>query len=804
MIGNPLMLGSADYQITRSLRFRSSASAYLSRTPASTTNRTTWTWSAWVKRGAIGSATMGIWGVDGSTNYMFMILNNSGTNNELDCGELATTQQWRRQTTQVFRDASSWYHLVLAFDSTQATASNRVKIYVNGSQVTAFATSADPSLNYNSIVNTTTAHSIGRVALPTGYYFDGYMAEVNFIDGQALTPSSFGETDSVTGVWLPKKFTGTYGTNGFYLPFTDNSGATATTIGKDYSVNGNNWTPNNISVTAGVTYDSMTDVPTLTSPTAANYCVLNPNNKGSTVTLSSGNLNQVTSSGGWNSARASFAVSSGKWYWEVTITGTTNLIMHGVDDNTYNVTTNPSSSYVGAYNNSWSVYASNGQRRNNTTSGTSYGSSFAQNDVMMVALDMNSGKIWWGKNGTWFASGDPAAGSNAGYTNLSGYTLNPATSGFDTTDSCAINFGQRPFAYTPPSGFVALNTFNLPTPAISAGNKHMNATLYTGNGSTQSIVNSGSMQPDLLWTKARSSNAWHYLQDSVRGVNKAIFSNGTDAEYSISPTTTTINSNGFSFNGGESGLNANTVTYVAWQWKANGAGSSNTAGSITSTVSANTTSGFSVVTYTGNGTNGATVGHGLGVTPSLLIFKARGGTNNWVVTPGNSTLFGGSFYLQLNTTSAVISNSNIYTSYPSSSVFYLGTSGDVNTSSATYVAYCFAPIAGFSAFGSYTGNGSTDGPFIYTGFRPRWIMCKSATDVGGWTIMDTSRVGYNANNSTLYAEATTVEQGYLPVDILSNGFKIRRIDTGTSFNSSGQTYIYAAFAENPFKYSLAR
>jgi len=730
---------------------------------------------------------MGIWGVDGSTNYMFMILNNSGTNNELDCGELATTQQWRKQTTQVFRDASSWYHLVLAFDSTQATASNRVKIYVNGSQVTAFAISADPSLNYNSIVNTTTAHSIGRVALPTGYYFDGYMAEVNFIDGQAFTPSSFGETDSVTGAWLPKKFTGTYGTNGFYLPFTDNSGATATTIGKDYSVNGNNWTPNNISVTSGETYDSMTDVPTLTSPTAANFAVLNPLNTQSTATLAGGNLNLTTPSTSYGMSFATVGVSSGKYYWEVTVTGITAGLGIGINKATVALT-----QYMGQSADSY-CYINSGEKYNNNTT-TAYGATYTTNDVIGVAFDSTAGTLTFYKNNT---------SQGTAFSSLTGEFF-PAVSDQSngSASSLSINFGQRPFAYTPPSGFVALNTFNLPTPAISAGNKHMNATLYTGNGSTQSIVNSGSMQPDLLWTKARSSNAYHYLQDSVRGVNKAIFSNGTDAEYSISPTTTTINSNGFSFNGGESGLNANTVTYVAWQWKANGAGSSNTAGSITSTVSANTTSGFSVVTYTGNGTNGATVGHGLGVTPSLLIFKARGGTNNWVVTPGNSTLFGGSFYLQLNTNSAVISNSNIYTSYPSSSVFYLGTSGDVNTSSATYVAYCFAPIAGFSAFGSYTGNGSTDGPFIYTGFRPRWILQKRTSGVGEWRMWDTSRQTFNVVGNVFNANTSDAEYSGTYIDILSNGFKLRV--ASVELNGSGDTYIYAAFAENPFKYSLAR
>jgi len=250
-------------------------------------------------------------------------------------------------------------------------------------------------------------------------------------------------------------------------------------------------------------------------------------------------------------------------------------------------------------------------------------------------------------------------------------------------------------------------------------------------------------------------------------------------------------------------VNTSSATYVGWQWKGGGAGVTNTAGSITSTVSANTTSGFSVVTYTGTGTNGATVGHGLNVTPGLYIVKRRNSTGNWVVVPGNSTLFGGSFYLQLNTTSALISNSDVFTSYPGSTVFYLSTNADVNASGGTYVAYCFTPIAGFSAFGSYTGNGSTDGPFVYTGFRPRWLMIKRTDTTSDWYVFDSARNTFNSATQILYPNLSNAEVGYTPpagFDLLSNGFKSRE----TAINASGGTYVYAAFAENPFRNSLAR
>jgi len=369
-----------------------------------------------------------------------------------------------------------------------------------------------------------------------------------------------------------------------------------------------------------------------------------------------------------------------------------------------------------------------------------------------------------------------------------------------------FNFGQRPFAYTPPSGFVALNTFNLPSSTIQNGAAYMAATLATGNNSTQVITNtvgSASFQPDFVWMKIRSTSENHIAYDSVRGVQNYIVPNLTLAEGTSSQGLTSFNSNGFTLGN----INPNytgSPTFVAWQWKANGAGVTNTAGSITSTVSANTTSGFSVVTYTGTGTNGATVGHGLNVTPGLYIVKRRNSTGNWVVVPGNSTLFGGSFYLQLNTFSAVIANSDVFTSYPGSTVFYLSTNADVNASGGTYVAYCFAPIAGFSAIGSYTGNGSSDGPFIYTGFRPRWLMIKNSTTAGTvWLLLDTSRAPSNVVANALFAEDSAAEgSGSTWADVLSNGFKIR--NTSSSSNTSSNTYVYAAFAENPFKNALAR
>ena len=299
MIGNPLLLGDeGGYQISRSVRLRSSATAYLSRTPAGASNRSTWTWSGWVKRGVLDATQNTLFAsTTGVTDATYFQMAFSTVNPDCLLINSYNITSLGMQTAAVFRDPAAWYHIVFALDTTQATASNRMKLYVNGVQQTSFLTYINyPALNSTFAINSAAAHNIGASNATSP--FDGYMTEINFVDGQALTPSSFGENNAVTGVWQPKKYAGTYGTNGFYLNFSDNSAATAATIGKDYSGNGNNWTPNNISVTAGVTYDSMIDVPTLYADGGngrGNYCVLNPLNKGTAASSSNANLSYYNS-----------------------------------------------------------------------------------------------------------------------------------------------------------------------------------------------------------------------------------------------------------------------------------------------------------------------------------------------------------------------------------------------------------------------------------------------------------------------------------------------------------------------------
>jgi hypothetical protein len=341
------------------------------------------------------------------------------------------------------------------------------------------------------------------------------------------------------------------------------------------------------------------------------------------------------------------------------------------------------------------------------------------------------------------------------------------------------------------------------TYAIPNGATVMAATTYNGNSSSQSLtntVNSTSFQPDLVWVKKRSAVANHYLWDSVRGALKEIYSNLTNAETTNTIGLSSFNSNGFTLNNGDSAWNASGSTYVAWQWQAGqGTTSSNTNGSITSTVSVNATAGFSVVTYTHNGVNAATVGHGLGVAPKFIINKQRSAASNWRCY--HSSLPAG-YNIQLNLTQAQSSAADIFPTAPTSTVFTPGNGDSAN--GVNFVAYCWAEVAGFSKFGSYTGNGSTDGPFVYCGFRPRYVMMKRTDNVGDWWIYDTARSTYNAAIQYLFADTSGAEvtDASEPIDFLSNGFKLR-IATYQP-NTSGATFIYAAFAENPFKYANAR
>jgi hypothetical protein len=348
----------------------------------------------------------------------------------------------------------------------------------------------------------------------------------------------------------------------------------------------------------------------------------------------------------------------------------------------------------------------------------------------------------------------------------------------------------------------------MPTPTIPNGALYMNATLLTGTGATQVITNGvagQSFQPDMVWLKSRTNANNPTLYDSIRGVNNVLYPNLTNAQASGSNQLTSFNSNGFTLGASENANDQAGELSVGWNWLAGGAAVSNTSGTITSQVSANTTSGFSVVNASlSSSFNGITLGHGLGVVPAMIIGKPLISGTNWYVYNQN---IGATKALYLNDTTASITQSGVWNNTsPTSSVFSLGTASWWTGSLASnYIFYCWAPIAGYSAFGSYTGNGSTDGPFVYLGFRPRYIMYKiSSGSTGSWYVYDTARNTYNTCETILYPNLSNAEavSPSSDIDILSNGFKLR--DTNGDLNGNGYTYIYAAFAENPFKYANAR
>ena len=811
---NPLLAyksaAAATYSIPRSVRLNAADSAYFSRTPASAGNRKTWTWAGWVKRSGLGQIFR-FFGQDSYPSYTYCSFTNSDKLSWIN--NIGGSTVYGRQSIAVYRDTSAWMHVVFVNDTAASVASDRVKLYVNGGlvQTELLEGAYDyPAQNTDGYINAALPHYINYFPyIGAGSGGTGLLADVHFIDGQALTPSSFGEFDT-NGIWQPKAYTGTYGTNGFHLDFADNSAATAATLGKDTSGNGNNWTPNNLSVTAGAGNDSLVDSPTNGTASSGgdaggvvvgNYATLNPLAKtAATPTFANGNLD---ASGTDAQGLGTIAVTSGKWYAECVYTtvkaGADNIV--GVQSlHIYGSTTAPTPlRTVGSvgYDNLGSISSKvvdNGF--------SSYGASWTANDVIGIALDLDGNQITFYKNGV------SQGAISYTFSTYGPWVFANGSDGSTGTIAFTWNFGQRPFAYAAPSGFKSLNTANLPTPTILKGSDYFDTKLYTGNGSTQTISGLG-FSPDLVWIKSRSAATSNGLLDTIRGANKVVYSNLTAAEDTYTNTLTSFNSDGFSL-GADSwgGVNTNSSTYAAWCWDAGTANVTNTQGSITSTVRANPSAGFSIVTYTGNATGSATVGHGLNATVQMYFLKGRDdGTSSWIV--GGSTAIGFALgdYLRLNTTDAKGATTSTDVGSPNSSTIYVNVR---NSTGQRYVAYCFAPVSGYSSFGSYTGNGSSDGPLCWCGFRPRFILQKRSDSTGSWQMWDTARNTYNETRNYLLANTSDAEanngggSGAWQLDILSNGFKIRADGVAAQMNANGGTYVWAAFAENPFSIARAR
>lgn len=787
---NPLMWGNGDPldelgRIDRSLRLRRSAVGALNRTPTAAAS-TKWTLSFWVKRNQFGvlQKLFGI-GTDNSGSNQFNIAFSASDQLALYWATGAVIAN--KITSRVFRSPAAWMHVVIAFDGTNATAEDRIIFYVNGVRETVFATSVNFSgTTYPWWNCSTLQHIIGAYG-GTPDASDVYLAHVANVTDQALTPSAFGLVHPRTGQWRPraksvvKAVVDAGGTNSFFLAFDDTT--SLTTLTADASAKGSNFTASNVSLTAGVTYDSMLDTPT------TNYCTLNNLDKNPSVSTTDGNLS-ATSSAVNVGIRGTIGVNSGKWYWEVLVAaiGSTNVDI-GLSDTAWDMGT-----YVGSAASTWG-YFSTGQKYNNATA-AAYGAAYTTGDIIGVAFDADAGTLSFYKNGVL---------QGQAYSGVSGTNpIFPAASG-QTSSNLVFNFGQRPFTYTPPANFKTLCAKNLPRPGISRAFDYFKPLLYTGNGAGQSV--SGlTFTPDLVWIKARSIARSHRIFNALRGVGKYVASDSMNAEVTDAQTLTAFNSNGFSL-GSSVETNNSAESMVAWAFKAGGAPVANTAGSITAQVSANPATGISFATYTGNGA-AATVGHGLGVAPKMIFVKALNGTSHWFVyhqSLGIITTTPQQGRLLLNDTGAAGTDTAAWNNtVPTASVFSVGASIYTNANASPMLALAFAEVSGFSRIGYYAGNGSSDGPFIACGFRPAFVLIKNIGAVFDWYIYDSARGPYNTPLPELYPNGAGAEGvgGGREIDFVSNGFKLRNTNQG--HNASGNSYIYMAFAESPFRYSNAR
>ena len=936
-----LLLSNQDtgYKIDRSLRFNSGDSSKISRTPSSASNRKTWTMSYWVKRAKLSTEQMVFSAASSSSDRVHFYY--ESTDN------IAVYSPSFYYTTNVIaRDPGAWQHLVFACDTTQSTDTDRFKIYVNSVLVTSFVNQSHPSQNLDTPVSNNILHQFSGRGYNSSNHADVYLAEINFVDGQQLAPTDFGEYDN-NNVWQPKEFTGSYttsgvsfdfleqeiyasgtrealfdgststymsvrkttasssstapsntkrikitfptpktgvtklrvygggntsstnkvwynedestmitnndpvgwktvytgsaitinsisvgtsdggcnlraieindvvltdaieqGINSFHLPFSDNSSAAA--LGTDSSGNNNDWTVNNLSIASGAGNDSLLDTPTNYDDgtnVGGNYATWNPiatirsTNGGVAGTGSYSNGNLVsTGQQKWSFGLSTIAIpGSGKWYCEMEPQGNNYAgIASFVDtlDGTIRDSSTSNGTWYGFNSTVFSRYSGQGSTASEASSLAPWSSG-----ILGVAVDADNGVVTFYVNGSlqyaYTLSSQIASILYAG-------KMHFMADCYYSSSSVTANFGQRPFAYTPPTGYKSLCTTNLPDPTIADGSLYFDTKVWSGSSSSQSITYP--FTPDFAWVKSRNQGYHNILLDTVRGDNKCLFSDLTNAELNDPSFAGGVFSGNDLVLPSKQNVNSNGNTFVGWAWDAGTSTVSNTDGSITSQVRANPSAGFSIVNWVRNGgSNTATIGHGLNAAPQLIILKDRDSSSNWYVgspfidTSRNDFLP----YLSLNRSDGRLNNSDVFTQGGSvtNTTFGVGAVGNPNGNN---LAYCFTPVESYSAIGSYTGNNSaTDGPFIYTGFRVAWLMVKKTNASGtDWLIEDSTRSSDNPTQERLRANAADAESSNTGYDFLSNGFKLR--DNSTAFNNNGDTYLYIAFAEHPFKTARAR
>ena len=804
---------------TQSLRFDDGSSHKLTRTFSSDVdNDKKMTISVWAKRGNLDTgSTQVILANYTSVRFLGELCFDSNTDRiRFDPGGNGdgSSNSYRVATTAEFRDVGSWYHIVLAYDSTQSTDTNRVKIYVNGEQQTVAADGSGQSFppqnyaheySYNGANNTIGEFGAGF----NSGYLDGYLSNLQFIDGLTLDPTYFGETKN--GVWIAKEYTGSYGTNGYRLEFKNTSvgSGSSSTIGADTSGNDNHWTSSGIAA-----HDcNMPDSP------ENNFTTLNSIYGNLSVTLSEGNLKYTTGTS-VNPVTGTISIpTTGKWYWEVYVSAVGDAMI-GVQ----NRENQQSNGYSGRKTGYYRQGGSGGGSGSIYIEGTGYGgdqASYTNGDVVSVLYNADDMKIAWYKNGSQegltFDVTDTDVMPIVYQASGSGSTSGTFNFGQDSTFAGAISAGGNTdangigdFKYTVPSGYLALCSDNLPEPTIgpnsaTQADDHFNTVTFSGTGSSPLSVTGVGFQPDWIWMKRRDSatNGHNIHYDSTRGGTNALRSSAKSAQSQFGDMVVTFASDGFSFTGTDGLNSSSSYSNVAWNWKANGGTtSSNTDGSLTSTVQANTTAGFSIVTWTETTANAQTIGHGLGTTPAMIITKLRDDSAlDWYTFHQTLTK---SNRISFNSTSTRTA-SGFWNGTLDNDVFYVGYGDSYDNKSA--VAYCFAEIEGFSKFGGYTGNDATDGTFVYTGFSPAFVVLRyvsgSAGGTKNWLVYDNKRSPLNPNDEVIYANQYDAESAdsSFDIDLLSNGFKLRNAE-GPVNNAA--EYLYMAFAEQPFKYANAR
>jgi len=815
-----------DHQITNSVRIpatssTSSSNGRLTRTFSTVDSNVHFTLNFWIKRSAIGGTNPVTsdrpltWftprnSTSGSVLMEFKFCSPTAGGTAGDSLMLVNTNSNAivLSTDNLFRDTSAWYNIHIQGDLDNGTASEKLKFFINGTEA---SYNTDNRSSFTSFPGLTAgAWTIGDY-YNYGYPIQCYFAQWAYVDGSTLAPTVFGE--SKNGVWIPKDLSSgiTWGSAGHLLNFESSSD-----LGNDSSGNNNDWTTANVDA-----HDQMLDTPTFNSDSnGGNFCTMNPVNTGSNNTFSEGNLKVVSTSGGCSALGTMSLVTGHKWYFEGKVTGSGNNWIGIIEENGYTNSANTNSSIAGSAGFNTYLYGYNGSIYYGANS-TATGATITTDDIIGVLVDLESATntIQFYKNGAAQGSAFNLTGTGINYTPMSdrgsstgnGFWFNFGQEGTFGTGSGGGNSdvnGYGDFYYDDGAAAKALCTGNLPIadavdPAQTDDNypqELFSPILYSGNDTTNNITGLG-FQPDLMLFKIRNTASSGMWVDTNRGRTKAFYSINADAEQTIA-NITAIGTDGFSLDGTsdfKANFNGSGNTYVTWAWRANGGTTStNSTGTVNATQQVDPSGGFSISSYAGTGSS-MTVGHGLSAEPKLTIIKDRDASVNWIVY---TKLIDGTLdYLFLNTSAAA--GDSGFTG-PNSTIWnFDGESSYSNTSGRNYIMYNFTNIEGYLKVGTYAGNGNTDGAFVYTGFRPSFVMTKMTDGSAEWTIFDNKRDTYNLSEHILQVDIHDAERTDLDeIDILSNGFKCRY--NGGRTNQSSKNYIFLAFAKNPFKYATAR